>query len=209
MGGMKNHFQRPCQCPTADIGRVWGGGWSCSRCLRLVGPVRVSHGIAARASPKGFLRGGLHARPRGWSSQGHRETGGSRGSLGPGPLSEGIKVPVFPACSCQRPPRRPQTDPSVSRGLGRAAPPWSAALSRFDEPSGGEWEGWASSVGVAAGCPVVELAGRTPGLGHTQVPDEAQHGLWKTAWLRTVVQASPPWRPRGGPRRGQRKNSCI
>ena len=27
--------------------------------------------------------------------------------------------------------------------------------------------------------------------------------------LRTVVQASPPWRPRGGPWRGQRKNSGI
>ena len=100
-----------------------------------------------------------------------------------------------PAPCCQRPPR----GPSVSCGLGRAAPPWSAALSRFDEPSGGEWEGWASGVGVAAGCPVAELAGRTPGLGHTQVPGEAQHGLWTAHCGPSEPSLAASRRPLAGP----------
>ena len=204
---MKNHcFHMPCQCPTADIGQ--GRGWGLVVLLTVSeagGAMGMSHGVATRASLKGFLQRRLHARLRGWSSGGTGRLLTPQGSPGPGPLSEGIKVPVFPcsflsAPSTQTSDRsfcvpRPQTDPSVSRSLGRAVLPWSAALSLFDEPSGGEWEGWASSLGVAVGCPVAELEGRTPGLGHTQVPAEAQRGLWETAWLRAVVQASPPWLP--------------
>lgn len=158
-------------------------------------PRRASSGADSMPGPRAGAHGGTGrlVMPRALQGQGR--------------CQKESRSPSSPAPFCQRPPRGPQTDPSVSRGLGRAALPWSAALSRFDELSGGEWEGWASNQAV--GCPVAELAGRTPGLGHTQVPGEAQHGLWKTAWLRTVVQASPPWRPRGEPRRGQRKNSGI
>lgn len=75
---------------------------SCSRSLKLGGLVGVSHGIANRASPKGFLWRRLHARPRGSGQGGLGSSGDTRrlltpqGSPGPGLLSEGIKVPGFP-----------------------------------------------------------------------------------------------------------------
>lgn len=175
---------------------------SCSRSLRLGGLVGVSHGFANRASPKGFLWRRLHARPRGLGQGGLGSSGDTRrlltpqGSPRPGLLSEGIKVPGFPCSFLSAPsPRTSDRSFCVPRPRQSCASRGCSLILPFEEPSGGEWEGWASSIGVAVGCPVAELAGRTPGLGHTQVAAEAQRGLWKTAWLHTVVQASPPWRP--------------
>lgn len=87
------------------------------------------------------------------------------------------------------------------------------ALSLSDELSGDEWEVRAPSGGMAIGSLGAGLAGRSPGLGHTGMPGETQHELWKTAWSCTAVQAGPFWWPRrrAGPEKGLRvfDDSCT
>lgn len=191
----------PCQCPAADI----GGG----RGLVVVLTVSETGGagggvtwLRQQGLPEGLpLEETLCQAPglgsgRAGELRGHKEAADTPG------LSKARAAvrrnqgpwlpPLLPVSALPMDLRQILLCPAASAEL---CFPGLQPYPPFDEPSGGEWEGWASSIGVAVGCPVAELAGRTPGLGHTQVAAEAQRGLWKTAWLHTVVQASPPWRP--------------
>lgn len=194
----------PCQCPAADIGGGRGRG------LVVVFTVSETGGAGGSVTwhrqqglPEGLPLEETPCQAPGLGSgragelRGHKEAadtpGLSRARAAVRRNQGPWLPPLLPVSALPMDLRQILLRPAASAEL--CASRGCSLISPFDEPSGGEWEGWASSVGVAVGCPVAELAGRTPGLGHTQVPAEAQLGLWKTAWLRTVVQASPPWRP--------------